>query len=104
MTNQIFKTIVFEAISEFYQAVIKPETRLMVEEVVEEVLDRKLEEKLDEKLEEKLEEKLDEKLDPIRASIMSMEKTLAAVTGDFKGQHFQLMDHEKRIIDLESQA
>src|SRR3989344_4774954 len=59
------KNIVMDAMMEFYQEYIKPDTRKMMEEVLEEKLESKLEEKLD----QKFEEKFDEHLGPIKANI-----------------------------------
>jgi hypothetical protein len=85
MTNNAdLKNTIMDVQVEFYEKYMKPETRKMIEEV--------------------LEEKFDEKLAPIKASIISIEQTMGGVTGDFKGQHMQLMDHEKRIITIEKKV
>lgn len=96
------KNIVMDAMMEFYQEYIKPDSRKMMEEVLEEKLEEKLESKLEEKLDQKFEEKFDEHLGPIKASIMTLEKSVSVALGDYQGQQMQVSDHEKRITALES--
>jgi len=91
------KNIVMDAMMEFYQEYIKPDTRKMMEEVLEEKLESKLEEKLD----QKFEEKFDEHLGPIKASIMTLERSVSVALGDYQGQQMQVSNHEKRITHLE---
>lgn len=90
------KNSVFDAIMEFYQEHMKPETRQMVEEVI----DRKLEEKLD----RKFEEKFDQHLGPMKAAIMTLEKNVSFALGDYQGQQMQVSDHEKRLTTLEGRV
>lgn len=91
------KNTILDAMMEFYQEYIKPDTRQMIEEVLEEKLETKLEEKLD----QKFEEKFDEHLGPMKATIMTLEKNVSVVLGDYKGQQMQVSNHEKRIASLE---
>lgn len=83
------KEIVLDAMTEFYQEYIKPETRRMVEEV------------LDEKLEEKLDEKFKEELAPIKQSLKNIEARVNIALGDSQETRVQVDDHEKRITNLE---
>lgn len=94
------RNTVFDAIMEFYQEHMKPETRQMVADVVEEVVDRKLDEKLD----RKFEEKFDEHLGPMKASLMTLEKNVSLALGDYQGQQIQLSDHGKRLTTLEGKV
>lgn len=68
------------------------------------VIEDVLEEKLEEKLEQKFEEKFEEHLGPIKAAIISLEKSVSFALGDYKGQQMQVSDHEKRISALENQV
>lgn len=77
---------------DFYQKIIKPETRQMIEEVLEE------------KLDQKFEEKFEEHLGPIKAAIISLEKSVSFALGDYKGQQMQVSDQERRIGVLENKV
>jgi len=66
------KNIVLDAMMEFYQEYIKPETRTMVEEVTEETIERKLK--------------------PIKNAIITLNKNVTE----------NLATHERRITNLET--
>lgn len=63
-----------------------------------------IEDVLEEKLEQKFEEKFEEHLGPIKAAIISLEKSVSFALGDYKGQQMQVSDHERRIGILESKV
>ncbi len=98
------RKIVFEAISDFtvnfYEEMMKPELRQMIEDVLEEKLEQKLEQKLD----QKFEKKFDEHLGPMKAAIMTLEQKVDFVIKDYAGQQLQISDYGKRITRLERKA
>lgn len=78
------KNIVMDAMMEFYQGYIKPDTSKMMEKV--------------------LEEKFDEHLGPIKASLITLERNVSVALGDYQGQQMQVSNHEKRIYALENKS